>query len=106
MARGDTPVSPYIWDAKDNEEDVIRITVAYDNTTKAITGITSFRSANCAYTRILIGTAADGSADNTDKVISVPAGTRALTANQLSALAGKGLATITDFQALQITAAP
>jgi hypothetical protein len=106
MARGDTPVSPWIWDAKDNEEDVIRITVAYDNTTKAITGITSFRSANCAYTRILIGRGADGTPDATDKVISVPSGTRTLTPAQLSALAAKGLATINDVMALQITAAP
>jgi hypothetical protein len=106
MARGDTPVSPYVWDAHDNEQDVISITVAYDNTTKAITGITSFRSANCAYTRIQIDRGPDGTPDTTDKVISVPSGTRNLTPAQLSALAAKGLATIDDLLKLQITAAP
>lgn len=106
MARGDTPVSPYVWDARDNEGDIIRITVAYDNTTKAITGITSFRDVNCAYTRILIGSPADGIPDDTDKIVSVPSGTRNLTAAQLQALATRGVSTITDFMQLQITAAP
>ena len=106
MARGDPLLSPWIWEARDNEQEVIRITVTFNDATKVITGMTSFRDSGCAYTRLLIGSPADGIPDDTDKVITVPAGTRALTPAQLQALATKGLNTITDILALQITAAP
>lgn len=105
MAKGDPLLSPWIWDARDNEGDILRITVSFDNTTRAITGITSFRDSGCLYAKILIGTSADGNPDDTDKIISVPAGTRNLTQNQLNVLANRGLSTIEDILALQITAA-
>jgi hypothetical protein len=61
MAKGDPLLSPYIWQALDNEGDAIRITVEFDNVTRAITGITVFRDPNCVYTKILIGTGLTGS---------------------------------------------
>jgi hypothetical protein len=106
MAKGDPLLSPYIWQALDNEGDAIRITVEFDNVTRAITGITVFRDPNCVYTKILIGTGADGIPDDTDKVITVPSGTTVLTQQQLRQLGNKGISTIEDFLALQITAAP
>lgn len=106
MAKGDPLLSPWVWDARDNEGDVIRITVAFDNTTRAITGITAFRDAACIYTKIVIGLGADGTPNTTDKTIAVPAGTTVLTASQRAALASKGLSTIEDVLALQITAIP
>lgn len=104
MAKGDPLLSPWVWQARDNEGDVIQITVTFDNAARAITGIISFRDASCVYTQILIGLGADGSPDTTDRVISVPSGTRSLTPAQLAALASKGLGTIEDVLALQITA--
>lgn len=104
MAKGDPLLSPWVWQALDNEGDAIRITVAFNDTTKAITGITAFRDAACAYTKILIGVGGDGTADATDKVVSVPVGTTVLTQNQLNNLKNKGISTIDDILALQITA--
>lgn len=106
MARGDPLLSPWIWEARDNEAEVIRITVAFNNSTRAITGITVFRDAGCAYSKLLIGTSADGNPDDTDKVVTVPAGTTSLSGGQLNNLKNKGLNTIEDVLALQITAAP
>jgi hypothetical protein len=106
MAKGDPLLSPWVWPALDNEGEAIRITVTFDNATRAITGITVFRDPNCAYTKILIGTGADGVPDDTDKIVTVPSGTTVLTQQQLNQLKNKGLSTIEDILALQITAAP
>jgi hypothetical protein len=106
MAKGDPLLSPWVWQALDNEGDAIRITVAFDNATRAITGITVFRDPACAYTKILIGLGTDGKPDSTDKAVSVPSGTTVLTQQQLNQLSNKGLSTIEDVLALQITAAP
>jgi hypothetical protein len=106
MAKGDPLLSPWIWQALDNEGDAIRITVTFDNSTRAVTGITVFRDPNCTYRKILIGTGADGIPDDTDKTVTVPSGTTVLTQQQLTQLKNKGLAAIEDILALQITAAP
>lgn len=106
MAKGDPLLSPWEWQALDVEGDAIRITVEFDNTTRVITGITTFRDAGCAYTRILIGVGADGIPDDTDKIVNVPAGTTVLSKGQINNLAGRGVRTVEDVLALQITAAP
>lgn len=105
MAKGDPQPSPWVWQAEDFQDRVIRITVTFNVTTRAITGIVGHRDAGCLYTKILIGTSG-GSADATDKAITVPVGDTTLTPGQLAALASKGLSTIDDVLALQITAAP
>lgn len=106
MAKGDPVTSPYVWEDRDNEGDIIRITVTFNTSTRAITGITVFRDANCAYTRLFIGTGAGGNPNTTDKTVTVPAGTTVLSGAQLNQLANRGVGTIEEFLGLQITAAP
>jgi hypothetical protein len=103
MADGPPMTSPYVWEAGDYLTRVIRITVTFNNATRALTGATVFRDAACLYQKIYIGTGADGTPDNTDKVIVVPAGSASVTAQQLRQ---RGLDTIEDVLALQITAGP
>lgn len=97
-------ISPWVQEFGDYQGRAIRITVTFDTGTRAITGISVFRAPGCLFTKILIGVGVDGVPDSTDKAINVPAGTTVLTAQQLTALSNKGLSTIEDFEALQITA--
>ena len=97
-------VSPVVQEFTDFEGRAISISVAFNTTTRAITGMSSHRDAGCLFSKILIGTSADGNPDDTDKVVAVPFGDRTLNSTQLAALATHGLATIEDFSALQITA--
>lgn len=96
--------SPWVQTFGDYLGRVIRITVTFNETTRAVAGITVFRDAACLFTKILIGRGPDGIPDNTDKAIAVPAGTTVLTPQQLATLASRGLSTIEDFDAFQITA--
>lgn len=96
--------SPRVQEFSDYVGRVIRITVAFNDVTRVITGVTVFRDADCLFTKILIGSPADGIPDDTDKVVVVPAGTTTLSAGQLAALNAKGISTIEDFQSFQITA--
>lgn len=98
------PVSPIVREFPDNAGLVLRISVFFDVTTRALTGITIFRDANCRWNKILVGLGPDGTPDTTTKSVTVPAGTTVLTAGQLNVLANNGLATVEDFLALQITA--
>jgi hypothetical protein len=110
MTKGVTP-NPWIWEAGDylydpgvNPDDhVIRITVTWDSSTRALTGATLFRAADCVYTHIYIGTGPDGAPDSSSRQFTVPAGTVARSAAQLAAV---GLSTIDDILSLQITAGP
>jgi hypothetical protein len=95
--------SPQVQEWSDNSGFVIRVSTFFDVTTRAITGITVFRDAACHWTRIVIGLGPDGTPDSTTRDITVPSGTRVLTATQLNALASRGIATIDDFNSLQIT---
>lgn len=98
------PTTPWTQHFEDTPGRAIDISVAFDNTTRILSGITVSRDANCVFTKILIGTGADGVPDDTDKVVSVPAGSHSLTPAQLTNLANHGLTTIEDITALQITA--
>lgn len=97
--------SPIVREFGDNFGLAIRITIFFDITSRALTGITVFRDAGCQWTQILIGLGEDGSPNSSDKAVNVPAGTTVLTNNQLNVLANRGLATVEDFLGLQITAA-
>ena len=98
--------SPIVWEALDYQSKVIRITVTFNESTRAITGITVFRDAACLYTKIYVGLGADGTPDSTARKVTVPSGTTALNSTQLSALAANGLATAEDFNNANITAGP
>jgi hypothetical protein len=104
MADDLTPItSPYVWETGDYLGRLIRITVTFNNTTRALTGGSVFRDAACLYQKIYIGTGPDGTPNSTNKAIPVPAGTTNVTANQLKQV---GLNVIEDVLALQITAGP
>lgn len=103
MARGDPMTSPWIWTAADYLGRRIQISVAFNNSTFAITaGSTVFRDADCLYTKVYIGLGGDGTPE-TAQVFSVPAGTTNL---PRSAFTSNGLSTIQDVLALNITAGP
>lgn len=96
--------SPWVWQAVDfTRVKVIRITVAFDNATRVLSGATVFRDPECLFTKVYIGVGADGAPDSTPRAIPVPAGSHAFTAAQMAAV---GLHTIEDILAFQITAGP
>jgi hypothetical protein len=100
---GPPMTSPYVQQFQDNFGKFISITVNFNNTTRALSGATVFRDATCQWTHIYIGLGADGTPDTTDKAFTVPAGTSSVSAQQLRQ---RGLNTIEDVLALQITAGP
>lgn len=115
MAKGDPPTSPWMfWFATDTNGFQITATVTFSGTitagtdpatwTNPLTGGTVFRDSNCAYTKVIIGVGPDGTPNTSTQVISVPAGTTQVTANQLASV---GLHTVADvFDAPQTTAIP
>ena len=105
MANPPPLVSPWVWETYDTPGRVLRVTVSFNNTTHAITGITSHRDSGCAFTQLLIGIPAIGAPNDTDKVLDIPDGTTVVGAGRLAALASRGLNSIDDILTLQITAA-
>lgn len=104
MSGGTGTVStPWVWQAGDYQQHVIRITVTFDNTTRVLSGSTVFRDAACMYHKIYIGLGPDGTPDTSPRVFTVPAGTTTFTAAQMSSV---GLNKIEDIVSLQITAGP
>lgn len=102
MARGDTPVSPWVWDSRDYVGLRIVITVDWDNTTRALIDAIVHRDSGCQYTKIVF----DVPSDAKSKRLAAPADGQAdktYTANQMRA---QGLNTIDDILAVQITAEP
>lgn len=100
------PFGDYLYDPAANPDaHVIRITVNFDNTTHAIIDASVFRSADCLYTKILLGTGADGTPDSTSRVFNLAgfSGTRTVTGSQMSK-PPYNISTLEDFQAFQITA--
>lgn len=102
MARG-TQSSPWIYEAQDNAELVLRITVSFNNGNRGLTSALIHRDAGCQYAHIYLGTGADGLPDSTPQAFAVPTGDTSVTSAQLAAI---GLSTIEDILALQITAGP
>jgi hypothetical protein len=103
MARGDPLTSPWVWSAADYLGRTITITSNFNNATRALQASSVVRAAGCLYGHLYIGLGGDGTPDSTTKSFAVPVGTTSITANQMSA---KGLNTIDDVLALQITAGP
>lgn len=103
MAKGDPIMSPWQWQSGDYRDNVIRITVTFDNVTRALIETTVFRDAACVYRKIYIGVGADGIPDNTPRKINVPAGSTVVSAAQMATV---GLNTIEDVLSFQITAGP
>lgn len=104
MALTPTPTpNPLVFRFADYTDLEIRITVNWDAATRATTGATVHRDDGCQWTKILVGTGADGSPDSTVKSFDLSgfAGDRSFTAGQMS---GRGFATVDDFLSLQITA--
>lgn len=96
--------SPYIWESPDYQGSVIRITVQFDNGTRALTGADAYRDDACVYRKIYLGKGVDGAPDSSPHVVNVASGARHLNAQQLNA--ALGFTTIEDFLAVQITAGP
>jgi hypothetical protein len=103
MARGDTLVSPWVWESDDYIGLAIRITVNFNDATRALQSAVVHRDDGCQYHTIVLdnpgdsakakrlAAPADGAPDNT------------YTAKQMSR---QGLNTIEDVLAVQITAEP
>lgn len=101
--------NPWIWEAQDFDGKVIRITITWNTTANGdgkhnVTAGQVFRDAACQYTKILIGTSLDGNPDDTDKVVNVPAGTLNFTAAFINNMVTRGIGTVEDIEAFQITA--
>jgi hypothetical protein len=99
--------NPYIWSSgPDIHGNEINIAVSWDAGQRTITGITVHRDPACIFSVILIGLGADGSPNSTDKQVDVSGleGDRVLPANRLTQLASRGLSTVDNVLALQITA--
>ena len=103
---GDGPVvlrTPYSLEFPDNYGLLIRITVTFNEATRAITGCTVFRDIGCQWGRIFVGVGADGTVESSSKVFAVPEGTTNITPAQLST---RGVSVIEDITSFQITAGP
>jgi hypothetical protein len=111
MAKGDVQQSPYVANFGDYMYDpgtnpdahVIRLTVNFDNTTRAITNVVVFRDAACLWTKVFIGLGPDGTPNSSPQVFDLTgfSGSRTFTATQVS---HQGFNTIEDVLAKQITA--
>lgn len=101
--QGGQAPSPYVWESPDYQLNVIRITIVFNEGTRAITSVSVFRDPACMYTKLLIGIGPDGNPSTTTRSVNVPAGT---TAVPVVFLNNRGITTIEDFLAFQITASP
>jgi len=100
---GGPPPNPYVWESRDYTGNVIRISIAFNAGTGALTGATASRDPNCVYRKIYFGVGVDGSPDTTGHVINVASGSANVPVGQLHSA---GLDTISDVLAGQITAGP
>lgn len=96
--------TPYVWDSPDYQGNIIRITVNFDNMTRALLSADAYRDDACVYRKIYLGLGAGGVPDNSPHVINVTSGTRHLNTQQLSSAIG--FSTIEEFLNVQITAGP
>ena len=102
MAKGDVQLSPWVWTAADFVGKTIRITVTFNDATRALVNAVVHRDPGCQYTKIVFDVPSSG----TSKRLAAPTdaqGDKTFTAAQL---ASQGLNTFEDTQAVQITAEP
>jgi hypothetical protein len=101
VARGDPFLSPWFWDARDHLDRVLSITVPFDNVTGDIlNGIVIHRDPGCLYVRVVWDDPSDP--QRAKRTPIAPEGDTTLTAQQLRQ--ATGLRTLTDLQAVQVTA--
>lgn len=100
---GNVLQSPYVVQDTDINGNSIRITITFNNTTRAITACSVFRDSACLWKRVMIGVGVDGAPDSSDKIFNIPSGT---TAVSVATLANRGLSTIQNVLDLQITFGP
>lgn len=104
MGFGPPPVSPFVYEARDYLGRVIRITIPYDDATKAINGSASVhRDVGCLYSKIVVDVGGDGKPDSSTKTFTVPVGDRTFTVAQMAAV---GITSINQVLDTQITAIP
>lgn len=103
MARGDTLVSPWAWESGDYVGLVIRITVSFNNSTRALTSAVIHRDSGCQYTKIVLDDPSDAVKAKRLPAPVDGAGDRTYSKAQMAA---QGLNTIEDVLAVQITAEP
>ncbi len=102
--KGDPPVSPWVYDSGDYQDNHIAFTVNFNEQTHAILSARIDRDPGCMYTKIYIGVGEDGSPNNSVRVFSAGQATgHPIPAAQLSAV---GIDTLEDLFQYQITAGP
>lgn len=95
--------SPFMYESGDYQDNVIRITIPFDNTTHVLQEATTFRDADCVYRHIYFGIGPDDTPNSTPIQFDIPVGTDTITIGQLAAV---GLNTAEDIYAVQVTAGP
>jgi hypothetical protein len=103
VAKGDPLLSPWVSEFRDYLGRVVRITVNFDDATRALTNAVLHRDTGCLWTKVVFDNPGDAVKA---KRITAPAdgqGDRTYTAAQLSAV---GYTTIDQAMAVQITAEP
>jgi hypothetical protein len=96
--------SPYAPEFADYQGNIIKITIVFDNATRALLSADAYRDDACIYRKIYLGKGVDGSPDSTPHVLNVASGTRHLNTQQLINVLG--FTTIEQVLDVQITAGP
>lgn len=101
---GGPPKSPWTYESADYQGRAITFTVVFNETTLAITSARIDRDSGCMYTKIFLGTGADGSPNSSTRQFSVGQSTgHIVTPAELSSA---GISTFTDLLQVQVTASP
>lgn len=101
MAHGDVLVSPWVVEFFDFGHREVKITVNFNDSTRALTNAVVHRDTGCKFTKIVLDDPNDGAKAKPLPAPADGAGDRTYTAAQMSA---QGLNTIEQVLALQITA--
>lgn len=80
-----------------NGDPAINITVAFEQITRAILGITTFRSTVSPWNGIAVGLGPDGTAESSPFIWMCPLGTHLATVQELQFLVTNGVVTIEQF---------
>jgi hypothetical protein len=103
MAHGDPQLSPWTATFYDYQHRAIQIIVTFNNSTRALLGAVLHRDSGCLYTRIALDNPNDAARV---KWFTCPADGQPDITVTAAQLASRGLNTIEDVLAVQITAAP
>lgn len=87
--------NPYVTEWRDYADKVLRISVAWNQTTRKVESVTLHRDPECLYTRVLVGLGPDGTPDTSTKTFEV-GGITDITVNGNQAKA-RGFEFIDDF---------